>query len=76
MPGEYRHPPWERRRLRFRSYRISVGYEKPFVSRSAGLRLGVDPLGGAARPYWEPINSVYGLDIVVVNPTIDPGSPS
>jgi phosphoglucomutase len=42
------------------------------VVRSAGLRLGVDPLGGAARPYWEPINSVYGLDIVVVNPTIDP----
>ena len=23
-------------------------------------------------PYWEPINSVYGLDITVVNPTIDP----
>jgi phosphoglucomutase len=44
--------------------------------RSAGLRLGVDPLGGAARPYWEPINSVYGLDIVVVNPTTTPGSPS
>jgi phosphoglucomutase len=42
------------------------------VIRSAGLRLGVDPLGGAAKPYWEPINSVYGLDIVVVNPTIDP----
>src|ERR1700675_3135278 len=40
--------------------------------RSAGLKLGVDPLGGAARPYWEPINSIYGLDIVVVNPTIDP----
>src|SRR5213075_1773624 len=29
-------------------------------------------LGGAARHYWEPINSIYGLDIVVVNPTIDP----
>jgi phosphoglucomutase len=40
--------------------------------RGAGLRLGVDPLGGAARPYWEPINSVYGLDITVVNPAIDP----
>ena len=39
---------------------------------SAGLKLGVDPLGGAARPYWEPINSVYGLDIKIVNPTIDP----
>ena len=40
--------------------------------RGAHLNLGVDPLGGAARPYWEPINSIYGLDIVVVNPTIDP----
>ncbi len=40
--------------------------------RRAGLKLGVDPLGGAARPYWEPINSVYGLQIAVVNPVIDP----
>jgi phosphoglucomutase len=40
--------------------------------RGAGLTLGVDPLGGAACPYWEPINSVYGLDIALVNPTIDP----
>jgi len=40
--------------------------------RGARLKLGVDPLGGAARPYWEPINSTYGLDIVVVNPVIDP----
>ncbi len=40
--------------------------------RGAGLKLGVDPLGGAARPYWEPINSIYGLDIAVVNPVVDP----
>ena len=40
--------------------------------RSAKIKLGVDPLGGAAQPYWEPINSIYGLDIVVVNPTLDP----
>jgi phosphoglucomutase len=40
--------------------------------RGAGLKLGVDPLGGAARPYWEPINSLYGLDIEVVNPVLDP----
>ena len=40
--------------------------------RGAGLKLGVDPLGGAAVPYWEPINAIYGLDIAVVNPTIDP----
>src|SRR5438445_1480117 len=31
--------------------------------RGAGLALGVDPLGGASLPYWEPINSVYGLGI-------------
>jgi phosphoglucomutase len=40
--------------------------------RGAGLELGVDPLGGAAAPYWEPINSVYRLHIAVVNPAIDP----
>lgn len=40
--------------------------------RAAGLRLGVDPLGGAAAAYWEPINEVYGLEIEVVNPEIDP----
>ena len=40
--------------------------------RSAKLKLGVDPLGGASQPYWEPINSVYGLDIAVVNKIIDP----
>jgi phosphoglucomutase len=42
------------------------------VIRAAGLKLGVDPLGGAAEPYWEPINSIYGLDITVVNSKIDP----
>ncbi|MBY0525355.1 MAG: phosphoglucomutase (alpha-D-glucose-1,6-bisphosphate-dependent) [Gemmataceae bacterium] len=40
--------------------------------RAAGLKLGVDPLGGAARHYWEPIREIYGLDITVVNPKIDP----
>jgi phosphoglucomutase len=42
------------------------------VIRASGLKLGVDPLGGAALPYWEPINSVYGLEINVVNPKLDP----
>jgi phosphoglucomutase len=42
------------------------------VIRDARLTLGTDPLGGAARPYWEPINAVYGLDIAVVNPRLDP----
>jgi phosphoglucomutase len=42
------------------------------VIRGAHLKLGVDPLGGASLPYWDPINSTYGLDVQVVNRTIDP----
>ena len=40
--------------------------------QGAGLKLGVDPLGGAAGPYWGPINAVYNLDIRVVNAEVDP----
>lgn len=40
--------------------------------RGAGLKLGVDPLGGAAVHYWGPINEKYGLNIDVVNPKVDP----
>src|SRR6516164_4295008 len=40
--------------------------------RGAAIKIGVDPLGGAALPYWEPINSIYGLDIEVVNSELDP----
>jgi phosphoglucomutase len=44
--------------------------------RGAQLKLGVDPLGRAARFYWEPINFIYGLEIEVVNPLVDPRFPS
>jgi phosphoglucomutase len=40
--------------------------------RSAGIRMGADPLGGAMVHYWEPIRSLYGLDLTVVNPAVDP----
>ncbi len=40
--------------------------------RASCLKLGVDPLGGAAVHYWEPIRDLYGLDLVVVNPCVDP----
>ena len=39
--------------------------------KQAGLKLGVDPLGGAFSPYWDQVNSIYGLEIEVVNRTID-----
>ena len=40
--------------------------------RGCGLRLGVDPLGGAAVAYWQPIAERLGLDVDVVNPDVDP----
>lgn len=40
--------------------------------RSAGVRIGVDPLGGASVNYWEPIRERYGLDLAVVNAKVDP----
>jgi phosphoglucomutase len=40
--------------------------------RGAKLRLGVDPLGGASVHYWAPIAEIYGLQLEVVNPKVDP----
>ena len=39
---------------------------------AAGVKLAVDPLGGAAVNYWQPIRETYGLDLTVVNPNVDP----
>lgn len=40
--------------------------------RESGLRIGADPLGGASVDYWGAIAERYGLDLTVVNPTVDP----
>ena len=40
--------------------------------RSAGLRIGVDPLGGAGVHYWPSIAERYGLDLTIVNDAVDP----
>jgi phosphoglucomutase len=39
---------------------------------AAGLKIGVDPMGGASLPYWAPLAERYGLDLEVVNPVVDP----
>ena len=39
---------------------------------NAGLKIGVDPMGGAAIAYWEPIAETYGLDLTIVNTAVDP----
>ena len=40
--------------------------------RSSKIKLGVDPLGGAGVHYWKPIANRFGLDLTVVNETVDP----
>ena len=39
---------------------------------AAGLKIGVDPMGGSGIGYWAPIAERYGLDLEVVNPVVDP----
>jgi phosphoglucomutase len=40
--------------------------------KSAGIRIGIDPLGGAAVHFWQPIIARYGLQATVVNEAVDP----
>jgi phosphoglucomutase len=40
--------------------------------RSSGLRIGVDPLGGAGVAYWSVVRERYGLNIEIVNESVDP----
>ncbi|MEL7372428.1 MAG: phosphoglucomutase (alpha-D-glucose-1,6-bisphosphate-dependent) [Myxococcota bacterium] len=42
------------------------------VVKNAGLKIGVDPMGGSGIGYWAPIAEKYGLDVTVVNEKIDP----
>lgn len=60
-----------------------VDYIQPFVAdlqnvinlpaiAAAGLKIGVDPMGGSGIAFWEPIAERYGLKIEIVNPRVDP----
>ena len=40
--------------------------------KSAGIKIGIDPLGGAAVHYWQPIIARYGINATVVNDAVDP----
>lgn len=40
--------------------------------RAANVRIGADPMGGASVEYWQLIAEVYGLELTVVNPDVDP----
>ena len=49
-----------------------VGVVDMDAIHAAGLKIGVDPMGGAGIDYWEPIADRYNLDLTVVNTRVDP----
>src|SRR5215472_143614 len=73
--------PWES--AREASTTSATDFARPYVKdlanvidmaaiRAAGLRIGIDPLGGAAVGYWAIVAEELGLDLTVVNSTTDP----
>jgi len=77
--GEVRRVPFARARTAASPYDFLGTYvdDLPNVLdidaiRSAGVRIGADPLGGASVGYWGEIAERLGLDLTVVNPLVDP----
>jgi phosphoglucomutase len=79
--GAVRRTPYERALRAATTHRHD--YVTPYVDdlasvidmaaiRRAGVRIGVDPLGGAGVHYWEPIIAKYGIAVTVVNTAVDP----
>ncbi|MDR3527633.1 MAG: phosphoglucomutase (alpha-D-glucose-1,6-bisphosphate-dependent) [Rhizomicrobium sp.] len=73
--------PYERARKTacIRAYDYTTPYIADLINvvdldaiRSAGVKIGIDPLGGAAVHYWQPLIEHYKIDATVVNPAVDP----
>ncbi|MDO7868367.1 phosphoglucomutase (alpha-D-glucose-1,6-bisphosphate-dependent) [Nocardioides jiangxiensis] len=74
-----RRVPCAAARARAGSYDFLAAYVDDLPSvldldavRSAGVRIGADPLGGASVDYWAAIAERHRLDLTVVNPVVDP----
>ena len=79
--GPVARVPWERARTASTTHRHEYlnFYVHDLVSvvdmqaiRDSKVHIGVDPLGGASVAYWDAIGDRYGLNLEVVNHTIDP----
>ncbi|GAB2647940.1 phosphoglucomutase (alpha-D-glucose-1,6-bisphosphate-dependent) [Kribbella swartbergensis] len=76
---EVRRKPFERARSQAGEYDFVGHYVDDLPSvlnldaiRSAGVKIGADPLGGASVDYWAAIAERHRLDLTVVNPAVDP----
>jgi len=77
--ADVRRVPFERARAAAGRYDFLGSYVEQLPSvldldaiRSAGVRIGADPLGGASVEYWSRIAEQHRLDLTVVNPVVDP----
>ncbi|MFN8544671.1 MAG: phosphoglucomutase (alpha-D-glucose-1,6-bisphosphate-dependent) [Candidatus Binatia bacterium] len=79
--GDVRRVPWARALRAGTTHHHD--YVRPYVDdlrtvvdlaavARAGVKLGVDPMGGSNVAFWGPIAETYGLDLTVVNPVVDP----
>ena len=71
--------PRERARVSAKAYDFTATYVADLAGvidmdaiRTSGLRIGVDPMGGASVGYWPAIAERYGLDLTVTNDRVDP----
>ena len=76
---DVRRIPFSRARAGAQTYDFMGTYVEDLPSvvdlakvKDAGIRIGADPLGGAAVDYWGAIADRHGLDLTVVNPLVDP----
>ena len=77
--ADVRRVPFERARAAAGRYDFLGSYVEQLPTvvdldaiRSAGVRIGADPLGGASVEYWSRIAEQHRLDLTVVNPVVDP----
>jgi phosphoglucomutase len=76
-PGQVRRVPYDQCEVERWDYRSAYCQDLTNAIdldaiRSAGVRIGADPMGGASVQYWAYIAENLGLDLTVVNPTVDP----
>jgi phosphoglucomutase len=75
--GDVPRVPFDEASVTGRDYVSAYVDELPAVIdldaiRNAGVRIGVDPLGGASVAYWKAIGERHGLDLEIVNDAVDP----
>jgi len=81
QPGQVKRMPWEQAIRVTNVHRHD--YIRPYVTdldqvidmeviRESGIHIGADPMGGSGVAYWQPIAEHYGLELDLVNETVDP----